>query len=258
METKDKIAILSDIHANLEALNVVLDKMKELGVTHYVCLGDIVGYNANPKECLDIIRGLSPMLAVVRGNHDEYVGTNQDLLGFNPSAAEAVEWTRNQLTNDDKKWLSELPYVATVRRLGTGMPPFKIVHGTLDSPHLWGYIFTKLHAITSMENQKPEKVCFCGHSHMPIAVVENEGSYDMQYFTPENPVEILPNRKYLFNIGSVGQPRDNDPRASFALYTPAERTVQLYRLDYDIKTCQQKILDAGLPDRLASRLEIGR
>lgn len=254
---KEKIALLADIHANLEAFNAVLEKMEEIGVTHYVCIGDIVGYNSNPKECLDKLRSLNP-LATVRGNHDEYVGTNQSLLEFNPQAAAAVTWTRNQLNDEDRSWLANLKYVETVRRPGTGMAPFKIVHGTLDSPERWGYIFTKFAGELSMQNQKPEKLCFFGHTHIPLYFVEEDGNVYMKSFLPDEPVEILPNNKYLFNVGSIGQPRDGDPRAAFTVYTPSDSTVQIYRIDYDIETCQQKILDAGLPVRLANRLADGR
>ena len=255
--SNNKIAILSDIHANLEAFTVVLEKLQELEITQYVCLGDIVGYNANPKECLDLVRGLN-CLGIVKGNHDEYVGTDQELLGFNPQAAFAVEWTRQQLTPEDRQWLASLDYEMEIKRLGTGMRPFRIVHGTLDNPKMWGYIFNRLHAIASMEYQRRNPVCFCGHTHMPIYFVQDENGVSSNFFEEDKPVEIQPNTKYLFNVGSIGQPRDNDSRAAFAVYDPDASTVQLYRLEYDIKTTQEKILASGLPSRLAERLPLGR
>ncbi|MBR4675627.1 MAG: metallophosphoesterase family protein [Victivallales bacterium] len=252
---KIKIALLGDIHANLEAFNAVMEKIKTLEVTHYVCIGDIVGYNANPKECLDMMRALNPV-ATVRGNHDEYVGTEQDLYGFNPSAAAAVNWTRSQLTKEDRKYLAELPYSTVVRI--PGVSPFSIVHGTMDNPHTWGYIFTRLQAVASMENQRPYKLCFFGHTHMPLYFVEKEYETQGFFFQEDAPISIEPNSRYLINVGSVGQPRDGIPTAAFTIYTPDENKVELYRVEYDIETCQQKIRDAGLPEKLASRLEIGR
>ena len=254
---KDRIAIFGDVHANLEAFTVALDIMKSEGVTHYVCIGDIVGYNANPKECLDMLHDLQP-IAVVRGNHDEYIGTEQELIGFNPQAASAVKWTRNQLNDDERKWLSQLKYETTVRRMGTGMPPFRIVHGTLDTPQAWGYIMNRLAAANSMQYQTPNALCFCGHTHIPMFFVMEDSNVE-GFFYPENePVPIKPNMKYLFNVGSIGQPRDGDPRGGFAIYTPEDAVVQLYRFNYDIATTQQKIREAGLPERLAERLEYGR
>ena len=120
-----KYAIIADIHANLEALQAVLQDMKQQGCTHTACLGDIVGYNASPKECLDIIRGMN--IPCVKGNHDEYCSADTPLGGFNPHAAKAVVWTRDQLTTEDKNWLKNLPYVMTIKN-------FTIVHAVLDDP----------------------------------------------------------------------------------------------------------------------------
>ena len=257
-ENSHKIAILSDIHANLEAFLAVLDKLEEMEITQAVCLGDIVGYNANPKECLDIVRAID-FLGIVRGNHDEYVGQDKPLFGFNPNAALAVEWTRQQLTDDDRKWLASLPYEMEIRRVGTGMRPFRIVHGTLDVPQSWGYIFNKFQAISSFENQRPNPICFCGHTHIPIYFILDEKNETTPYaFEEDVPVEIKPNVKYLFNVGSIGQPRDDDSRAAFAIYDTKQNTVQLHRIEYDIETTQQKILDANLPRRLADRLPLGK
>ena len=254
---KTKIALLGDIHANLEAFNAVMDAIKPMEVTHYVCIGDIVGYNANPKECLDMLYALQP-IAVVRGNHDEYIGTNQELLGFNPQAAFAVEWTRAQLKEDDRKWLAQLKYETTVRRMGTGMQPFRIVHGTLDTPSAWGYVLNRLTAANSMQYQTPNALCFCGHTHIPMFFVMEDNNVEGFYFPENEPVVVKPNLKYLFNVGSIGQPRDGDPRGAFVIYTPDDSAIQLYRFDYDIATTQKKILAAGLPQRLAERLEFGR
>jgi predicted phosphodiesterase len=127
-----KYAIIADIHANLEAFQVVLDDIEKQKCTHVACLGDVVGYNANPKECLDTVRAMN--IPCVKGNHDEYCSSDEALEGFNPHAAEAVNWTRRQLNAEDKKWLGDLKYVRLVSS-------FTIVHSTLDGPQRWGYVF---------------------------------------------------------------------------------------------------------------------
>jgi predicted phosphodiesterase len=239
-----KFAIIADIHANLEALQVVLDDTREQRCTHYACVGDVVGYNANPKECLDIIRKMG--MPCVKGNHDEYCSMEADLEGFNPHAAEAVEWTREHLTEDDRKWLRELKYM----RLVTS---FTVVHATLDSPERWGYVFDKLAAASSFAYQNTP-ICFFGHTHVPVAFVRDTvvrgGTYSK--------FKIEAGKKYFINVGSVGQSRDGVPKATYVIYDVDEQSIELRRLDYDMAATQKKILDAGLPPRLAERLALGR
>lgn len=246
-----KIAILGDIHANLEALNAVLAAAAEMNVDQYVCIGDIVGYNANPHECLEIVRGLNPM-GVVIGNHDHYTSTDQDLSGFNPQAAAAVEWTRQQLSREELDWLAALPFKKDILKPS---PPvrFSIVHATMDDPRSWGYIFDRYTAAASMQYQWMP-LCFFGHTHVPLAFEKvlddvTGGTYDQ--------IKLVSNKKYLINVGSVGQPRDRDPRAAFATYDVESATIQLHRVEYDIATAQEKILAAGLPRRCAERLQSG-
>ncbi len=268
-----KIAILSDIHSNADALTVVLDKCKELEIASYVSLGDIVGYNAEPKRCLDMVRHLN-WIAMVRGNHDEYTANgNTEQSGFNPSARLAIDWTRSQLTESERAWLVSMPYRSTIAGQNV-----TIVHATLDSPENWGYIFDAHHAVDNFSYQFTQ-MCFCGHSHVPVAfnkkpiIAMNERSIEEieewgknlanpacnTDFTlaDELKVEIKPGYKYLFNVGSIGQPRNRDPRASFAVIDTDERSVTRYRLPYDIASAQAKILAAGLPERLALRLSTG-
>lgn len=239
-----KYAILADIHGNLEALQVVLEDCKALGVTHYACLGDVVGYNANPKECLDIIRGMG--MPCVKGNHDEYCSTDTALDGFNAHAAEAVEWTRQQLTLDDRQWLKDLKYLRLVAN-------FTIVHATLDVPQRWGYVFDKLAAAASFTYQNTS-VCFFGHTHVPVAFIRDTvvrgGTYSK--------FKVEPGRKYFVNVGSIGQSRDGVAKATYVVYDMNEGTIELRRLDYDIPTTQRKIIEAGLPARLAERLALGK
>jgi predicted phosphodiesterase len=239
-----RYAVIADIHANLEALEVVLADTKEQKCTHYCCVGDVVGYNANPKECLEIIRSMG--MPVVKGNHDEYCSTEEDLEGFNPHAREAVNWTRKQLSREDRQWLHDLKYVRLVAS-------FSMVHATLDGPQRWGYVFDKLAAAASFTYQNTA-VCFFGHTHVPVAFVRDSvvrgGTYSK--------FRVEPGKKYFVNVGAVGQPRDGNPKAGYVLYDLNEGSIELRRLDYDIPTAQRKIVEAGLPQRLADRLALGK
>lgn len=239
-----RYAILADIHANFEALQAVLEDTRQQNCTHYVCLGDVVGYGANPKECLDIIKGMN--MPVVKGNHDEYISVDDDPEGFNDAAAEAVTWTRAQLTADDRKWLRELKYFRLVAN-------FSIVHATLDAPQRWGYVFEKLEAAASFTYQNTP-VCFFGHTHVPVAFVRDTTVRGGTY----SKFRVEPGKKYFVNVGSIGQPRDGNPKAAYVIYDMAQQSIELRRLDYDIATAQKKIRAAGLPERLAARLAVGR
>lgn len=240
----NRYAIIADIHANLDAFQVVLEDIKQQQCTHVVCLGDVVGYGANPKECLDIVRGMN--IPVVKGNHDEYIGSDESPDGFNDAAAEAVTWTRAQLTEDDRKWLRDLKYFRLVAN-------FSIVHATLDAPQRWGYVFEKLEAAASFTYQNTQ-VCFFGHTHVPVAFIRDTGVRGGTY----SKFRVEPGKKYFVNVGSVGQPRDGNPKAAYVVYDLPSQTIELRRLDYDIAAAQKKIRDAGLPARLADRLAVGR
>jgi predicted phosphodiesterase len=239
-----KYAIIADIHSNLEALDVVLQDCEQQKVTHYACLGDVVGYNANPKECLEIIRRLN--MPCVMGNHDEYCSADLDLEGFNPHAAEAVNWTRQQLSEEDRLWLRGLKYQRLVAN-------FTLVHATLDAPKRWGYVFDKLAAAASFTYQNTP-ICFFGHTHVPVAFIRDTvvrgGTYSK--------FKIEAGRKYFINVGSVGQSRDGVPKATYVIYDMDEGSIELRRLDYDIPKTQAKIRAAGLPERLAERLSHGK
>ena len=239
-----KYAIIADIHANWEGLQVVLADAQANKVTHYACLGDVVGYNANPKECLDVIRSMG--MPVVKGNHDEYCSVDSALEGFNPHAAEAVNWTRSQLAEDDILWLREMRYIRLVAN-------FTIVHATLDGPKRWGYVFDKLAAAASFTYQNTG-VCFFGHTHVPVAFVRDATVRGGTY----SKFKVEAGKKYFVNVGSVGQPRDGNPKCAYVIYDMDEQTIELRRLDYDIATAQAKIRAVGLPERLAERLALGK
>src|SRR5450755_1670291 len=239
-----RYAIIADIHGNLEAFQTVLADIKMQNVQQVVCLGDVVGYNANPKECLDIVRAMN--IPVVKGNHDEYCSSEDHLEGFNPHAADAVHWTRNQLNEDEKQWLRDLKYT----RMAAS---FMMVHATLDAPQRWGYVFDKLAAAASFTYQNTP-VCFFGHTHVPVAFMRDTTVRGGTY----SKFKVDPAKKYFVNVGAVGQPRDNNPKCGYVVYDLDLGTIELRRLDYDIATTQAKIRDAGLPERLAERLEFGR
>ena len=240
-----KYAILSDVHSNLDALQVVLAHSKEQKCTHYVCLGDVVGYGPNPVECLELIRGLD--CPIVMGNHDEYCATSHDLTGFNPMAADAIKWTRGQLNEEQKKWLHDLKYVRNAES-------FTIVHATLDLPEKWAYVFDKLAAAASF-NYQHTAVCFNGHTHVPIAFVRGPAGIQGGMYTK---IKVEVGRKYFVNCGSIGQPRDRNPKAAYVTFDLFNNLIELHRLEYNIEAVQKKIHHAGLPASLADRLAQGR
>lgn len=240
-----KYAILGDIHSNLEALRAVFDHAKQQNCTHYVSLGDVVGYGPNPKECLDIIRALD--CPVIMGNHDEYCASVLELTGFNPMAAEAIKWTRDQLTEEDREWLRGLKYSRIVES-------FTIVHATLDLPEKWAYVFDKLAAAASMNYQRTP-VCFNGHTHVPVAFIRTPTGVQGGMYTK---IKIEIGRKYFINAGSIGQPRDRNPAAAYATYDLPNNQIELHRVEYDYRITQEKIRAAGLPQSLADRLEYGK
>ncbi len=240
-----KYAVLSDIHANLEALQAALADAKDHECAHYVCLGDVVGYGPNPRECLNIIRSLN--CPIVMGNHDEYSANSSELVGFNPMAAEGIKWTRNQLTDDDREWLRRLKYTRIV-------DPFTIVHATLDLPEKWAYVFDKLSAAASITYQRTA-ICFYGHTHLPMAFIRNEKGIQGGMYSK---IRIDVGRKYFINAGSIGQPRDRNPKSAYVIFDLNNNLIELRRVEYDIPAVQAKIRAAKLPESLADRLAVGR
>lgn len=239
-----RFAILSDLHANLEATEAVLADARNRQCTDFICLGDVVGYNANPHECVEIVRNLD--CPVVMGNHDEQASAEDETSGFNPMAEQAINWTREHLTREDKVWLRELRMQRQVR-------DFTIVHATLDTPDQWGYVFNTLDATASFTYQHTT-VCFFGHTHVAGAFVRDDGVKRVR----ADQLTIDSQKKYFINSGSVGQPRDGDWRAAYCVYDVERSCVEWRRVPYDIDTTQRKIRDGGLPPLLAERLKLGR
>ena len=240
-----RFAIFSDIHANLEALEAAHADARARRCTHFVCLGDVVGYNANPRECIARVRELG--CPVVKGNHDEEATLSASSERFNELAERAIQWTRDNLGDQDKEWLRSLPLQKQVHH-------FTIVHATLDTPGQWGYVFNTLDAVASFTYQRTA-VCFFGHTHVPMVFIRGQSGVRQER---KEHIRIEPGRKYFINVGSVGQPRDGNWRAAYCIYDIESNLVELLRVKYDLATAQKKIAEAGLPQPLAERLAIGR
>jgi len=239
-----RFAIFSDIHANLEAFEAVMADARDRKCTDFVCLGDVVGYNANPHECVARVREMD--CPIVKGNHDEQASLIESSRDFNEMAEQAIQWTRDNLTEDDKEWLRDLLFQRQVR-------DFTIVHATLDTPQQWGYVFNNLDAAASFTYQHTT-VCFFGHTHVPMGFIRDDGVHRVRI----EQLRIEPSKKYFINVGSVGQPRDADWRAAYCVYDIENNSVEQRRLKYDVAAAQKKIITAGLPHLLAERLAIGR
>jgi predicted phosphodiesterase len=239
-----RIALFGDIHANLEALEAVLDDASRQGVTDYVCMGDIVGYNADPAACLERVKAMD--CPTVKGNHDEDASGTHSLDNMNPVAAAALQWTRDQLSEEQRQWLRRLRMVRQVS-------DFTVVHSTLDQPANWNYVTNRFDAMSNFSYQFTQ-VCFHGHTHVPRVYAKSD---KVQEVAAES-VAIEENTKYFINVGSVGQPRDCDWRACYAIYDLEHQLVVFRRVEYDLPRTQAKIIAAGLPEMLAERIAEGR
>lgn len=239
-----RFAIFSDIHSNFHALEAVLADAEKQKATHFVCLGDIVGYNALPAECLARVMELD--CPVVKGNHDEQASMRSGNDIFNALAEEAIQFSRDRLSDEDKEWLRNL-------RLQRQVRDFTIVHATLDTPHKWGYIFNQLDAAASFSYQHTS-LCFIGHTHSPKAYIRDGGVRVSQL----DVIKVESGKKYLINVGSVGQPRDGNWRSAYCIYDSASNEIHLQRVQYDLAAAQKAVRQAGLPERLAERLGQGK
>jgi len=239
-----RYGIFGDVHGNLDALEAVLAALEREEVDKFYCVGDIVGYGARPSECIARIRALD--CPTVAGNHDHGVVEKTSIEYFNPDARGAVLWTREHLSEEEMSFLADLPLVVDTSE-------FTLAHGTLHSPELFDYIQTIYDAHLSFQ-QLRRPICFLGHSHVPITFFDdNPISYFME---PE--IQIGGAERLLVNVGSVGQPRDQDPRAAYVVYDTAKRMIWVRRVEYDIDAAAEKIKEAGLPIMNAERLVMGR
>jgi len=240
-----RYGIFSDVHGNLEAFEAVNSALSKESVDQHVFAGDIVGYGADPAKCIGMIEALSPI--AVAGNHDWAVGGLFDPVKLNEAAREAVLWTEAVLSWEDMGYLKSLELVFE-------KDDFTVVHGSLRSPADFGYIFNERDAAPSFKLMRAS-LCFIGHTHVP-GVFQLSGSGPVKQ-RKEHKIKISPGNKYIVNVGSVGQPRDGDPRASYAIYDDEALTVEIKRVEYDVKKAQEKLLEAGLPYTLAYRLSVG-
>lgn len=243
--------ILSDIHSNLPALECCLTMARSLGYERTLCCGDLVGYGPEPGEVIDRIRELDTLC--IRGNHDRVVAEAGEPEGFNHYARVAVEWTRSVLGREHKEFLASLPVgPVAVDREG------QLVHGSIV--HEDDYIFTEEDADVNFP-RATRRVTFFGHSHIPgVFSFSPDGQSAIEFVPERNGVQRyrIDRRPYLINPGSVGQPRDGRPEASFAIWDSSEDTVSICRAAYPVEVTQERILKLGLPEYLARRLSSGR
>ena len=243
--------VLTDIHANLEALDTCLADAKTRGYDQTLVLGDLVGYGADPNAVIERVQALKP-IAIVRGNHDKVACGLEQAEGFNTVAKSAAHWTFDALTDANRAWLAALPEgphdVDDVIQICHGAP--------FDED---AYIFDELDAVRALKvSSRP--LCLFGHTHYPVTFELSADAFDMlgPSMAGEMQVQMRNGSKYLVNPGSVGQPRDGDPRAAYAIADTTQRMVELFRLEYAVEETQEKILKAGLPEVLAQRLAVGR
>ena len=241
--------MLSDIHGNLEALDATLEALADERIDRYLCLGDIVGYGASPNECLDRVIGLTPY--VIAGNHDHAAIGRLDIATFNLYAEEAARWTQRQLTPAGRRYLGALPYTWQNEEL-------LAVHGSPADPEGWIYLTSHWLADEAFDAM-PGGIALCviGHTHTP-GIFEKRIAVDRSRQIAASTVVMDSDCRYIVNVGSVGQPRDGDPRAAYCVYDSAEKRFEIKRVTYDLETAQRRIRDAGLPEMLADRLESGR
>ncbi|MDZ4861712.1 MAG: metallophosphoesterase family protein [Candidatus Hydrogenedentes bacterium] len=241
-----QIAIIADLHANLEATQAVFREIDTRKPDKIVCLGDLTGYNANPNEVVDLIRERD--IPCIMGNHDAAVCGLEDPWFFRAAAKQVIEWQMDVLRDDNRRWLAMCPEQIVFRGTCLG------VHGSPSSRD--DYIIDWLDAMRQLEylNGRDVTICFFGHSHRPSFFSEKGNTTvsnsSIRQFQAAN--------RYFVNPGAVGQPRDRDPRAAYGIYDTDRNTFEFCRIEYDIDTCQRKIMAAGLPLELARRLSVGK
>jgi predicted phosphodiesterase len=241
-----RYGIFADVHSNLEALDAVVAAYKKESIDVYLCVGDVVGYGANPKECIEKVRSLA--MVTVAGNHDWAAVNLFSAETFNPFAKTAILWTKQQLSDTDKDFLETLKLVYKNECL-------TLVHGTLDNPRDFDYMADGYIAEESFRRTETS-VCFIGHSHIAGTFIKEDN--DRISYRLDSSFGIKPEHKYIVNVGSVGQPRDANPKAAYCIFDTEKKEVQIRRVEYDTKSARRKIIDAGLPAFLGDRLLLGK
>jgi len=241
-----RYGLISDIHGNLEALNAVLADLQNHQIDQLVCLGDIVGYGANPNECIEIVREKCQI--VLAGNHDYAALKKVDTSTFNNYAQDAIGWTIKNLNPASFAFLETLAIFHKVDQI-------YFVHSTPLDPTAWNYILSTFEAYEAFQDFK-EQICFIGHSHVPIIFMNRpKHRYDI---IEKKELHLDPKNRYIINVGSVGQPRDLDSRAAYGIFDADSHTFSLYRVKYDIEKAQEKMRATGLPEFLIIRLQYGK
>jgi putative phosphoesterase len=240
-----RYGIFADIHGNLEAFEAVLGAYRKEKIDAYFCCGDIVGYGANPSECIAQIKKIKA--TCIAGNHDWAVAEKISMERFNNDAKQAVQWTALQLSDDEKKFLKNLKLVERQN-------DFILVHGTLSCPQEFHYLvdFCQLAPNLALMDRA---ICFVGHSHIPKIFIEPEHGETREH--RDGTVRVEAKSHYVVNVGSVGQPRDGNAQAAYCIFDSTKKMIEIKRVAYDIKAAQDRILKANLPSKLAFRLDLG-
>ena len=249
-EENVRLAVFADIHANRQAFSACLDVARSHGAERIVCLGDVVGYGADPEWAVDTVMGLVEDGAVaIIGNHDNAIGTPSETM--NAAAQAAIEWTRGRLSAPQRRFLAELP-------LTRQEDDRLYVHSEASHPARWHYVSGTSDAARSIEATAAH-VTFCGHIHRP-ALYSMSSAAKMTSFIPTSdvPVQLLGGRRWLAVLGSVGQPRDGNPAAAFAMFDTTSREITYCRVPYDVEAAADRIRANGLPHWLADRLLVGK
>ena len=247
-----RYAVIADVHANLEALKAVLKDIKKRKIESILFLGDAVGYGPNPNKCIEVLQEIvsestRTEKVSLMGNHDSAVIGLTDLEYFNPNARTAIEWTKDVLTHENRIFLKYLPLVNSLKH-----DSIFLVHATPKEPEQWHYLLTKQDAYINF-HFFTEKICLIGHSHQPSII---EQSPEGELVVYKDKADIKDKHRYIINVGSVGQPRDGNPDAAYALLN--ENSIEIKRVSYDILSTQKKMRGAGLPLSLIEKLARGR
>lgn len=245
--SKSALAVFGDIHSNLEALEAVLADMDALGIRLRVCLGDIVGYAANPSKCLKLVRSLG--CSVLKGNHDALAASDDAMHDMRDVAEVGIKFARRKLTVEEREYLAGLPLT-----MANGDCEF--VHASLNRPEDWIYL-VRHEALQEHFKAQTNRICFSGHTHVPC-IWHLSSKAELSPLAGEGQIELPTGGKILINVGSVGQPRDLCRDACYAVYDPQYNSVEFRRIAYDLQKTKRKILRAKLPTFAAQRLSLGR
>lgn len=244
-----RMAVFSDIHGNLEAMEAFLDHVMQQRIDRFICLGDLVGYGASPGECIHLVKRL-PNIVTILGNHDAAVLWEESPYIMNDAAKEAVLWTMDKIDESDKKFLTSLPLTHRFNRLNFS-------HANPTDPMGWGYVNNRKTAVRSCRHCK-DKIMFVGHTHQPL-VATRKNYFQMKFEEPvmDVPIKIDGTRQQIFNCGSIGQPRTGSAFVNYLIFDSSRNSITYHAIPYDYELASRKIIEGGLPGSLAERLRKG-